>query len=114
MQLNVAKKSSGFFYIMQKLYAWLSASTHRWHIHTKHLDGLSVEKPLSDTRWSARHDAVKALNKGYEKTVAALEELSSDATQPKDSQCVSQGFIKNMKKLETAILLELWDVLLER
>ena len=51
------------------------------------------------------------LNKGYDKTLSALEELSADSSQPKDSQCVSHGLIKNLKKLEFAVLLELWDAL---
>ena len=42
-----------FFDLLQSLYAWLVASTHRWQVHRKHLRGLPVTKALSDTRWSA-------------------------------------------------------------
>ena len=55
-----------FFGFVQQLYNFFSASTHRWAILTEQLDsnGLTV-KSLSETRWSARADAVKALCTGY-------------------------------------------------
>lgn len=51
-----------FFGFVQQLYTFFSASTHRWSILSDCLGpkGLTV-KSLSDTRWSARADAVKAL-----------------------------------------------------
>ena len=38
----------------------------------KHLKVLPVVKSLSDTRWSDRHDAVRALNLGYKENISAL------------------------------------------
>ena len=48
-----------FFGFVQTLYTFFSASTHRWSILKENLGtkGLVV-KSLSDTRWSARADAV--------------------------------------------------------
>ena len=103
-----------FFDLIQSLYSWFVASTHRWNVHKTHLGGLPVSKALSDTRWSARHDAVHALNKGYDQTISALEELASDDNQPPDSRCEAEGFSKKLKQLETAILLQVWGTLLER
>ena len=51
-----------FYGIVQKVYAFLTASTYRCSVFTKTLGpNLSVVKRLSDTRWSAHADAIKAL-----------------------------------------------------
>ena len=36
-----------------------------------------VVKRLSDTRWSARHDAVRALTSGYKEQIELLEETAA-------------------------------------
>uniref|UniRef100_H2YLA9 HAT C-terminal dimerisation domain-containing protein n=1 Tax=Ciona savignyi TaxID=51511 RepID=H2YLA9_CIOSA len=89
-----------FFNLLQNLYSWFVSSTHRWQVHRKHLRGLPVTKALSDTRWSARYDAVRALNKGYHENMSALEELQSDENQPRDSRLVAEGFLKKLQQLE--------------
>lgn len=48
-----------FFAAVQELYNFFSASTHRWNILTSQLK--YTLKNLSQTRWSARHDACKSL-----------------------------------------------------
>ena len=51
-----------FFGIVQRLYTFLSASPQRWSKLLENLPKQSpVVKSLSETRWSARADAVKAL-----------------------------------------------------
>ena len=52
-----------YFFILQNLYTWLVASIHRWQGLQKQSKRLHVNKALSDTRWSARHDAVRSVNK---------------------------------------------------
>ncbi|XP_039315251.1 zinc finger MYM-type protein 1-like [Solenopsis invicta] len=58
-----------YFDFVQNLYTFFSASTHRWAVLIRALATLGprqkVVKNLSDTRWSARADAVFALNNGY-------------------------------------------------
>ncbi|XP_067135095.1 zinc finger MYM-type protein 1-like [Centruroides vittatus] len=51
-----------FFNIVQELYVFFSSSTHRWNALQKFCKSkhLSI-KPICDTRWSARSDAVKSL-----------------------------------------------------
>ena len=99
---------------MQSLFAWFVASTHRWQIHKKHLKGLLVSKALSQTRWSARYDAVMAVNKGYNENISALKELSADQNQPVDGRLEAETFLEKIQQLEVAILLEIWDTILER
>lgn len=43
-------EAANFFSIIQKIYLFFSASTFRWAILLKHVQGLTL-KPLSDTRW---------------------------------------------------------------
>ena len=44
--------------------------------------GLPTVKRMSDTRWSARVDATKALVMGYDEINAALEEIADDDEKP--------------------------------
>ena len=52
-----------FFGLVEKVYAFFAASTHRWGRLRDALnkEGLKVDKRLSATRWSARVDAVPGL-----------------------------------------------------
>ena len=103
-----------FFDVLQGLYAWLVASPYRWRKHRQKLAGLPVHKALSNTRWSARYDAVNAINKGYHQNVEMLEEFSKDQEQAQDSRVQAEGFKKKLQQLETAILLEVWDTILQQ
>ncbi|XP_043469454.1 zinc finger MYM-type protein 1-like [Leptopilina heterotoma] len=49
-----------FFNIVQEIYNYFSASTHRWSTLKNHVTSLTV-KPLSTTRWESRIDAVTPL-----------------------------------------------------
>ena len=60
----------------------------------------------------ARHDAIRAVNKGYNKNMSALEELLTNENQQWDSRLEAEGFVKKLQQLEVAILLELWETLL--
>ena len=57
-----------FFMLVQGLYVFFSASTHRWNLLTAALKPLQCPaiKPLSDTRWEAGYNALHALRKGYQ------------------------------------------------
>ncbi|XP_068203911.1 zinc finger MYM-type protein 1-like [Palaemon carinicauda] len=68
---------------------------------------------LVDTRWSARADAVAALSRAHKENIIVLEEFSSDLNQPAETRAEASGLLKGLKKLETVILLEVWDTVLE-
>ena len=57
------------------------------------LDRLSVNKALSDTRCSARYDAVRAVNKRCCANMQAFEELVSDDSQPQEDQ-IEEEYLK--------------------
>ena len=102
-----------FFMFVESIYNFFSASTHRWALLTAALDGKSVVKKLSDTRWSARADSCKALRSGYKCIIEALTEFSADPEETKYWP-ESQGILSLMNRLETAVLLVFWDSILSR
>ena len=59
--------ASKFFELVENVYFFLSASTHRWKHLVNALGGLPVVKRFSNTRWAARSNDSKALKCGYEK-----------------------------------------------
>lgn len=107
------------FALIQKIYSFLVASTYRWRRHCEVLETnkelkLKVDKKLSDTRWSARADAVAALSRAHKENITVLEELSTDHNQPPETRVEASGLLKGLKEIETVILLEVWDTVLER
>lgn len=75
---NCAAESSTaailYFDFVQKLFTFFSASTKRWNMLSKLP---LVLKRISDTRWSARADAVLALKSGYHKIRETLKNIST-------------------------------------
>ena len=69
-----------FFMFVQGLYVFFSASTHRWNLLTDALKPLQcpIIKPLSDTLWEARYDALHALRKGYQAVLQVLKAMCDD------------------------------------
>ncbi|CAG9837619.1 unnamed protein product [Diabrotica balteata] len=66
-----------FFMVLQEMYNYLSASTHRWTVLKKHVSALTV-KPLSDTRWESRIDAIGPVRYQAGEIYDTLLELSTD------------------------------------
>ena len=43
-----------------------------------------------------------------------MEELAADESQPLKCRAEAEGYLKSLKRIETVILLEVWDTILER
>lgn len=90
------------------MYVFFTASPSRYQILTEALSSsqektnekkLLTPKGLSDTRWSCRHDAVKALVVGYDKFKVAL--ANSINKEEKDIvRNAAAGLHKQMCKIE--------------
>lgn len=95
--VNDAAKCSlevtNFFNIIQEIYVFFSASTYRWGILMKELPNLTI-KPLSDTRWESRIDAIKTLRFELEKMYDALFALYSDESRDNDTKNTAMSLIK--------------------
>ena len=61
-------------------------------------------KRMSDTRWSARADATKALLEGYDEINTALEEIADDDEEKPEIKAEARGMASYMKQLETGML----------
>jgi hypothetical protein len=109
-------RSTAFFDLVQHVYTFFSASTHRWTILKEHLQarGLLVVKALTPTRWSMRGDAVKALVGGYTEIRQALCTIADDEDEVDKTKNEAEGMICKMDELENAILCEVWAPILER
>ncbi|KYN27536.1 Zinc finger MYM-type protein 5 [Trachymyrmex cornetzi] len=74
------KTASIFFNIIQEIYVFFSSSIKRWSLINKHVPELKL-KPLSDTRWSSRVDAVKPLRYHICKIFDALIEIYENTSE---------------------------------
>ena len=86
-----------------------SASTSRW-------DALRSFLPLTlkrqcDTRWSARHDAVKAVHDHYDSIIECLEDLQSKDSS-RNTTADAGTFLLSMQKYEFISLLKFWHPIL--
>ena len=76
-------------------------------------NSLSVKK-VSDTRWSARADAVLALKKSYKEIKAALSDASANASQKPVAKAEAKALVKILERYEIALMTVLWNSLLQR
>ncbi|XP_013782254.1 zinc finger MYM-type protein 1-like [Limulus polyphemus] len=104
-----------FFNFLQNLYTFFSSSTHRWDCLVQAIEkGGLVVKSLSNTRWRARDDAVKAVRNHYCETTNPLLKISKDRTQTMTTRAEEGGLIKQMESFETALMTVIWITILER
>ena len=87
----------------------------RWGILVQYLEGEKrVLKGLSDTRWSARAEATKALSEGYDNIRAALLHIVQDHEQRADTQQEAYGLHISLSYLDTVFMAVFWNIILER
>lgn len=107
-------QATKLFLFLQNLYNFFAASTSRWEILKNTLTAKNkVPKKLSDTRWSARADAVKAVVSGYENFKDALNKIYEDNFQKPATKVEAQGLLNEFNSLETAIMIAFWSEILE-
>lgn len=104
------KEANSFFNFVQNIYTFFSASTHRWNL----LKVSSTLKNLSETRWSARVNACKALNKNWETIKTTLYKLSNDLNENPITSNEAFGLFLSMNRLETTFMSLFWGDLLQR
>ncbi|XP_050064321.1 zinc finger MYM-type protein 1-like [Aphis gossypii] len=97
-----------FFRLLQNLYSFSTITTRRWKILNVSL------KSLSETRWSARDDACKSLNKNWCLVLRALTTISEDKSVNVSTCCEAKGILKSIKTLKTSFMSIFWGDILER
>ena len=73
-----------------------------------------VLKCLSDTRWSARAEATKALSEGYDNIRAVLLHIVQDPEQRADTQQEANGLHVSLSYMDTVFMAVFWNIILER
>ncbi|KAG1686697.1 Elongation factor 1-delta [Nymphon striatum] len=77
-----------FFASLESIYSFFSHSTIRWE-ELKRALPITVKRE-SETRWSARPEAVKAIHEGLDELVRLLEKLSEDSTMTPETRSGAQ------------------------
>ena len=67
-----------------------------------------VVKKLWDTRWSARHDAIRALAKGSVPIKESLDELAEDEEQTVQTRQDAESISDKLHALEYAFMCLFW------
>ena len=101
-----SEEVSTFFGFINCLYRFVSASPHRWAIY-KQATGCSVHS-LSDTRWSARIDAVKPIAKHLPSVIEALGKILSTCSLTNDARAEAVGLQKYFMTFDAIVLLTIW------
>ncbi|XP_043483534.1 uncharacterized protein LOC122511996 [Leptopilina heterotoma] len=126
--LNLVGKSAAntclaavlFFSFVQELFVFFTNSTARHKILIEKLSSSKTKgnfytlKKLSDTRWSCRADATKALAYGYKPIQDSLAQIYDDVEQKSIVRNEALGLLQKMSKLETTIYIKFWHDILER
>jgi len=71
-------------------------------------------KSLSETRWSARADATKAIVSGYDSIKNALQDIEDDSELTPESRLDAQTLADKMETLEIALMATMWNTILSR
>lgn len=106
-----------FFGVVQSLYNFFSASTHRWELMNEEslFDASNLTlKSLSGTRWSANADAVKVLKKKYMIIFKVLDAISSNENETATTRHDAKRLHSKMSKFEFALMTVIWDSILQR
>lgn len=99
------------FSIIQEIFNFFSSSTHRWSILVKHASTLTV-KPLSNTRWESRIEAVLPLRYHIEEIYDAVYEASKDQKLDAFSRNTALGIAKKLQSYKFLCCLVTWHEIL--
>ena len=103
-----------FFGFVQRLYTLLSASPQRWSKLLENLPKQSpVVKSLSETRWSARADGVKALASNYKVIQNSVDAIARTSTQPPLVVLEAKSLVSKRSSLNIVLMCIVWNNILD-
>lgn len=114
---NTCSSAVDYFNFVQNLFNFFTGSTSRFQLLTEHLSKTERKytvKNLSDTRWSCRADATKALLHGYSEIKSALLTIAENAEEKDLVKNEALCLFNKMSQLENAIYTQFWCDILER
>ncbi|XP_011860156.1 PREDICTED: zinc finger MYM-type protein 1-like [Vollenhovia emeryi] len=104
--------SKNYFGLLQRLYSFFGASTHRWNV-LKNQNNSKLTS-LSATRWSCRADASKNLIENFDGIYEALSSIAEDKDQKSDTRHEATSLLNSMIKLENVFMAVFWHRILNR
>ncbi len=99
------------FCYINRQYSFVSASPERWAIY-KDTVGCSLHS-LSDTRWSARIDAVKPVAKHLPDVIEAPSAILSTCILSNEARAEAFGLRKYFSSFDAIVLLTIWVKVLQ-
>lgn len=111
--VDCCPEAVNFFFIVQLIYTFFSASTNRWKILKRCLGDEKVLKSLSDTRCESHAIATEAILKSFPQILEALECLQEDHSQKGDTRREAENIANKMQELEFAFMLIFWEEILQ-
>ncbi|XP_011170408.3 zinc finger MYM-type protein 1-like [Solenopsis invicta] len=101
-----------FFGKLENIYLFFSRSTLRWEELKKAVK--KTVKRESETRWSARYEAVNALFDGLDALVNLLEKMSGDSNNTNETRSEAECLLENILNFNFLVLLHFWNNILRR
>ena len=101
-----------FFGTVQEVYNFFSASTTRWKKMAEKIK-LTVKKE-SDTRWSAREAAVRAISVSYSELIELLQSINDNSDESPDTRGKAGSLLKNLLCLDFVCYLDFWNEILRK
>lgn len=99
-----------FFETVESIYLFFSRSTIRWEEFKKAVP-ITVKRE-SETRWSARSEAVKAIYEGLDELVELLDKISEDVTVTPETRSEPEQLQACVLNFNFIVLLHFWNVIL--
>ena len=96
-----------FFGTIEALYVFFSHSTLRWEKLKNSVP--VVVKSESETRWSARVEAVKPVNKYLEDMLKVLQDMTDDGNQTVETRSEARLLYNRMLSYDFLTLLGFWN-----
>lgn len=102
-----------FFGTIQETYNFFAGSPHRWNVLKSHVTSLTV-KPLSQTRWESRIEAINPFRYQLGELYDALFESSQDPRLDAFGKNNALSLAKKLKSYSFICCLVLWHLILFR
>ncbi|XP_053561928.1 zinc finger MYM-type protein 1-like [Bombina bombina] len=106
-------EATTFFGLVQQIYNYFSTSTKRWQVLISHISDLGITvKPLSETRWESRIDALKPLRYHfgniYDALIEIFEDTSLSGPSGNTSRVEAKGFADAVSNFKFVVSLVTW------
>jgi hypothetical protein len=98
-----------FFGVVQILYAFFAASTHRWNLlltglKSEEKNKIIVLKTLSNTRWECHTESCKAIILNYDQIICTLTDIFENCNEKQENRHEAKSMKNKIIKFKTAFM----------